>query len=122
MGCAGSSPAPSTCCCLINIHYTMRRISLDVSKEAVALGILEVLKVSPSDVPCASAYGSEKLPASDLVTVYPLPYQEDLRQMLFMTTGLFVALYYGSSVCVRILSLGSFRSLYSCFLFWCAIL
>ena len=36
---------------LINIHYTMRRISLDVSKEAVALGILEVLKVSPSDVP-----------------------------------------------------------------------
>lgn len=30
-------------------------------------------------------------PASDLVTVYPLPYQEDLRQMLFMTTGLFVA-------------------------------
>lgn len=91
MGCAGSSPTPSTCCCLINIHYTMRRISLDVSKEAVALGILEVLKVSPSDVPCASAYGSEKLPASDLVTVYPLPYQEDLRQMLFMTTGLFVA-------------------------------
>ena len=91
MGCAGSSPAPSTCCCLINIHYTMRRISLDVSKEAVALGILEVLKVSPSDIPSDSAYGSEKLPDSDLVAVYPLPYQESLRHMVFVTTGLFVA-------------------------------
>lgn len=69
----------------------MNRISLDVAKEAVALGILEVLKVPVSDAPLDPAYCYEKLPASDLVTVYPLPYQEDLRQMLFMTTGLFVA-------------------------------
>lgn len=69
----------------------MNRISINVAKEAVALGILDVLMVPPSDVPIDPAYGSEKLPASDLVTVYPLPYQEDLRQMLFMTTGLFVA-------------------------------
>lgn len=69
----------------------MNRISINVAKEAVALGILAVLKVSPSDAPIDPAYGSEKLPASDLVTVYPLPYQEDLRQMLFMATGLFVA-------------------------------
>lgn len=69
----------------------MNRISLDVAKEAVALGILEALKVPVSDAPLDPAYCSEKLPASDLVAVYPLPYQEDLRQMLFMTTGLFVA-------------------------------
>lgn len=69
----------------------MDRISLDVAKEAVALGILEVLHVSPSDAPLDPAYCFEKLPDSDLVAVYPLLYQEDLRQMLFMTTGLFVA-------------------------------
>lgn len=69
----------------------MNRISLDVAKEAVALGILDVLIVPPSDVPIDPAYGSEKLPDSDLVAVYPLPYQESLRHMLFETTGLFVA-------------------------------
>lgn len=69
----------------------MNRISLDVAKEAVALGILEVSKVSSSDVPSDSAYCFEKLPDSDLVAVYPLPYQESLRQMLFASTGLFVA-------------------------------
>lgn len=69
----------------------MDRISLDVAKEAVALGILEVLKVSVSDTPIDSAYCYEKLPDSDLVEVYPLPFQEELRHMLFETTGLFVA-------------------------------
>lgn len=69
----------------------MNRISLDVAKEAVALGILEVSKVSSSDIPSDSAYGFEKLLDSDLVAVYPLPYQESLRHMLFVTTGLFVA-------------------------------
>ena len=69
----------------------MNRISLDVAKEVVALGILEVLKIPVSDAPIDPAYCYEKLPDSDLVAVYPLPYQESLRHMLFETTGLFVA-------------------------------
>ena len=87
-GRAGSIPAPST---VLYLTFIMNRISLDVAKEAVALGILEVLHVSPSDAPLDPAYCFEKLPDSDLVAVYPLPYQESLRQMLFATTGLFVA-------------------------------
>lgn len=69
----------------------MNRISLDVAKEAVALGILEALKVPVSDAPIDPAYCYEKLPDSDLVAVYPLPYQESLRHMVFVATGLFVA-------------------------------